>query len=219
MLPSFSSCTCVLLRMLWTLSYVTRRIFHSDTFPQFIPSPLFCYIIHKIAIRFRHWSSRQRRVPLLVTYRKTSSRIIGKVKCTLVQALRLCTGCTAHRGSRGIALLFHDHGTRRGEGSASRPGRSLPQGKTRYPLCRRLRGPQARSGQVRKISPSPGFNPRTVQPVASRYTDYATRPLQQYYAYNYMSNYSCFIVCIEFHVACMETKICCSCTHQVEDRA
>jgi len=30
------------------------------------------------------------------------------VKCTLVQALRLCTGRTAHRGSRGIALLFHD---------------------------------------------------------------------------------------------------------------
>jgi hypothetical protein len=31
-----------------------------------------------------------------------------KVKCILVQALRLCTGCTAHRGSRGIAVLFHD---------------------------------------------------------------------------------------------------------------
>jgi len=31
-----------------------------------------------------------------------------KVKVTLVQALKLCTGRTAHRGSRGIALLFHD---------------------------------------------------------------------------------------------------------------
>ena len=30
---------------------------------------------------------------------------IKKVKCTLVQALRLCTGRTAHRGSRGIAIL------------------------------------------------------------------------------------------------------------------
>jgi hypothetical protein len=29
-----------------------------------------------------------------------------KVKCTLVQALRLCTGRTVHRGSRGIALLY-----------------------------------------------------------------------------------------------------------------
>ena len=37
-----------------------------------------------------------------------------KVKVTLVQALRLCTGRTAYRGSRGIALPFHDHGTRRG---------------------------------------------------------------------------------------------------------
>ena len=37
------------------------------------------------------------------------------------------------------------------EGSASRPGRSLPPGKTRYPLYRRLGGPQGRSGQVRKI--------------------------------------------------------------------
>jgi len=27
---------------------------------------------------------------------------------TLVQALRLCTGRTAHRGNKGIALLFHD---------------------------------------------------------------------------------------------------------------
>ena len=37
-----------------------------------------------------------------------------KIKCTLVQALRLCTGRTAHSGSRGTALLFLDHGTRRG---------------------------------------------------------------------------------------------------------
>ena len=37
-----------------------------------------------------------------------------KVKCTLVQTLRLCTDRTVHRGSRNIALLFYDHGTRRG---------------------------------------------------------------------------------------------------------
>ena len=60
-----------------------------------------------------------------------------------------------------------------GEGSASRPGRSLPPGKTRCPLYRRVGGPQGRSGQVRKVSPPPGFDPRTVQPVASRYTDQA----------------------------------------------
>jgi hypothetical protein len=47
---------------------------------------------------------------------------------------------------------------------------ALPPGKTRYPLNSRLAGPQGRSGQMRKISPPPGFDTRTVQPVASRYT-------------------------------------------------
>ena len=49
---------------------------------------------------------------------------------------------------------------------------ALPPEKTRYPLYRKLGGPQSRSGQVRKISP-PGFDPRTAQTVASRYTDCA----------------------------------------------
>jgi hypothetical protein len=40
----------------------------------------------------------------------------------------------------------------RGEGSAPRPGRFLPPGKTRYPLYRRMSGPQGRSGQVRKTA-------------------------------------------------------------------
>ena len=95
-------------------------------------------------------------------------------KCILVQALRFSTGRTSHRGSRGIALLFFDYSTRRGEGWVSRPGRSSPPGKTRYPLYRRLSGPQGWSGQVQKISPPPGFDPRTIQPVASCFTDYTT---------------------------------------------
>jgi hypothetical protein len=53
---------------------------------------------------------------------------------------------------------------------------SLPPGKTRYPLYRRLAGPQDQSGRVPKISPPPGFDPRTILPVVSRYTDWATRP-------------------------------------------
>jgi hypothetical protein len=63
-----------------------------------------------------------------------------------------------------------------GEGSASRPGRSLTSGKTRHPLYRRMGGPQGRSGQVRKISPPPGFYSGTVHLVASRYINWATRP-------------------------------------------
>jgi len=44
-----------------------------------------------------------------------------------------------------------------------------PLGKRRYPLCRRLGGLHSLSGEVRKISPPPGFDPKTVQPVARRY--------------------------------------------------
>ena len=62
------------------------------------------------------------------------------------------------------------------EGSASCPGCYLSPGKTRYALYRRLGGPQGRSGRVREISPPPGFDPRTIQPVASRYTNYTTWP-------------------------------------------
>ena len=68
-----------------------------------------------------------------------------------------------------------------GQWSAARPGRTLPPGKTRYPLYRRLGGPQGLSGQVRKISPPPsGFDPWTVHPVARRYSGYATRPIMFY---------------------------------------
>jgi hypothetical protein len=56
---------------------------------------------------------------------------------------------------------------------ASRPGCFTPWKETRYPLYRRLGGPQGRSGRVPKILPPPRFDPGTVQPVASRYTDSA----------------------------------------------
>jgi hypothetical protein len=50
---------------------------------------------------------------------------------------------------------------------------TLPPGKTWNPLYRRLGGPQGQCGQVWKVLPSLGLDPRTVQPIASRYTDYA----------------------------------------------
>ena len=46
---------------------------------------------------------------IMAMHRKQT--VLKKVKCPLVQALRLCTGRTAHRGSRGIVLPFRDHGT------------------------------------------------------------------------------------------------------------
>jgi len=64
-----------------------------------------------------------------------------------------------------------------GVGGRRHPPSALPPGKTRYPLYRRLGGPQGRSGLVRKISPPLGFDPQTVQPVASRHTDRAIAAL------------------------------------------
>ena len=97
------------------------------------------------------------------------SEIKVKVKCTIVQALRLCTGRTAHRGSRGIALPFHDHGTRRGRGQRHLPASLYP---------RERPGTHCTGGWVapgparcRKSRLPPGFDLRTVQPVAVRYTD------------------------------------------------
>ena len=88
-----------------------------------------------------------------------------KVKRTLVQALRLCTVLTAQWG---VEVHLYSFLTT-----------ALEVGKTLYPLYRRLGAPQGRSGQVRKISPSPGFDPRTVQPVASLCTGWATLALNQ----------------------------------------
>jgi hypothetical protein len=47
---------------------------------------------------------------------------------------------------------------------------TLHPGKTCYPLYRRQDGLQDWPGEVRKISPPLGFDPRTIQPVASCYT-------------------------------------------------
>jgi hypothetical protein len=67
-------------------------------------------------------------------WRMRSEEVKKRVKCTLVQALRLCTGRTAHRGSRGIALPFHDHGTRRGRGVGVTPRPLFTPGKDTVPI-------------------------------------------------------------------------------------
>jgi len=59
------------------------------------------------------------------------------------------------------------------EWSAARPGRTLPPGKTLYPFYRRLGGPQGRYGRAENLVPT-GIRSWTVQPLVSRYTDWAT---------------------------------------------
>jgi hypothetical protein len=107
----------------------------------------------------------------------TTSTFPSKVKCTLVQALRLCTGCRAHRGSRGIALLFLDHSTRRGWVVSITPWPLFTPGKDPVPIVQEAEwdpGPVWKGAE--NLAP-PGFDPRTVQPVANRYTVSATWPI------------------------------------------
>ena len=56
-------------------------------------------------------------------------------------------------------------------GGQRRAPAALPPGKNQYLMYRRLGGPKDRSEQVRKISPQLEFSPRTVQSLASLYTD------------------------------------------------
>jgi rRNA maturation protein Nop10 len=80
---------------------------------------------------------------------------------------------THHEGPEGeqtySSTLFLTSALDGGGWSKPRPDRFSPE-KTRYPLYRRLGGPQGRSGQVRKNSPPTEIHPRTVKPVATRYT-------------------------------------------------
>ena len=103
---------------------------------------------------------------------------VKKVKCTLVQALRLCTGCTAHMGSRGIALPFKDHGIWREWGVRVTHRPLFTPGKDPVPIVQEAGWAPGPVWTGAEKLATPGLDPLIVQPVASRYTDYATRPTQ-----------------------------------------
>jgi len=64
----------------------------------------------------------------------------------------------AQRVGRGIALLFHDRGTRRGLVVSSTARPHFTPGKDPVPILQGWVGPSD-GLDVRKISPPPGFNP------------------------------------------------------------
>ena len=87
----------------------------------------------------------------------------------------IMTGESRNKGkgkSKVHPITVHE-GLGGGGWSTPRPDRFIHGKDTRYPLYMGLGGPQGWSGRVRKISPPPGFDPRTIQPVASHYTDWA----------------------------------------------
>jgi hypothetical protein len=80
-----------------------------------------------------------------------SVQIYFKVKFILEQATK------AQRGSRGIALLFLQPRRYMGMYGQRHAPAALPPRISRYPLHRRLGGPQDRSGRVRKTSSPTGI--------------------------------------------------------------
>jgi hypothetical protein len=77
----------------------------------------------------------------------------------------------AHRGSEGTVVTPSATRHQKEVGGQHHAPATSPPEKTCYTVYRRLVGSQGRSGRLRKISTPPGFDPRTVQPVASSYTD------------------------------------------------
>ena len=82
-----------------------------------------------------------------------------------------------YRGSRGIAPPLHDHGIRKGvKGQRHAPAALYTRERPGTHCIGSWVGPRAGLDRCGKSHPPPGFDPRTVQPLASCYTDCATRP-------------------------------------------
>jgi hypothetical protein len=119
----------------------------------FLPGhPVYIYISHSCLPyyeRWTHWTSvkyakkKTWRFSLSIGVRTTVIRWV----VYLLRAFKMFHGL----------MKYFTSALEGGKGSASGPGCTLPPGKTRYPLYRRLGGSQGRSGQVRKISPPTGI--------------------------------------------------------------
>jgi len=92
----------------------------------------------------------------------------------LVQALRPCTGRTARSWSRGVHLLFLDYGTSRWCGSSVTIRPLFTPGKDPLPNVQEAGRAPGPIWTVAENLASTGIRSRTVQPVASHYTDRAT---------------------------------------------
>jgi len=129
--------------------------------------------LHTVQVRTLSWEASLWQASFLLPtlWKSSTEQVKGKVHPR-----------TGHRGPEGeqrysfnLSLTSALDG---GGWSTPRPNRFTSE-KTRYPLYRRLGGPQDRSGWVQKISPPTGFDLRTVLPVGSCYT-YYTIPVLGY---------------------------------------
>jgi len=111
----------------------------------------------------------------------------------------------AQRVGRGIALLFHDRGTRTGWVVSSTPRPHFTPGKDPVPILQEAGWAQGRSGQAENLIFT-GIRSRTVWTVVSRYTDWATRPA--IYEYNHDKTTSYRMWPLIFFFVNIVTEIC-----------
>ena len=93
---------------------------------------------------------------------------------------------------RGITLLFHDHGTRRGWMVRSTPRPHFTPGKDPVPILQEAEGPQGRSGRAENLVPT-GIRSRTVQLVVSPVAIPTELPGPRYGMF-YMRKLQCYIL-------------------------
>ena len=146
-------------------TFLLRQGLSSNTFLQVCVSVFtfhstIRYILHFIKLTY----DKERNYVVLYVLRCI---YLKKVKVTLVQALRLCTGRTVHRGSRGIALPFHDHGTRRWWGQRHAPAAFYPRERPGTHCTGGYVGPRAGLDRCEKSRPHQDSIP-SPYPVAIR---------------------------------------------------
>ena len=115
-----------------------------------------------------------KRMSVFILYQTGSlnSRLLQLEKVTIKFALQQST--KSQRGEQRYSSTFSLTSTLDGGGwSTPRPGRFTPGKEIHYQLYKRLGGPPGPVGTDAEnlASPPPEFDPRTVHPVASSYTD------------------------------------------------
>jgi len=116
----------------------------------------------------------------------------------------------AQRVGRGIALLFHDRGARRGWVVSSAPRPHFTPGKDPIPIVQEAGwAPGPLWTGAENLIPT-GIRSQTFQPIVSRYTDWATGPTSLYwYIVVYRRNMLHYIILLLYNgMVSVKNKMC-----------
>ena len=142
------------------MSYAVFRFFWLVSISDRLALKVRHWVVIRFILKHRHRISETSAIKSALRYHQVNIRF------TLEDTMM------AQKGNWGIPVLY-SLGVWWGWGINATPRLRYAWERNPVLFYTRLCGPQGRSGRVRKISPPPGFDPWTIQPVASRYTGYA----------------------------------------------